>query len=198
MPKIPIIDSNDDMVLWQRVVSEVKPLKSTVQSSETYNLFARPVLQEKPLPKNFRLACRKIRAVSKSAHLSSLNKTPFVPQKTEPVDLRQGERAGIDGRTQKRLFRGEVLVDKRVDLHGLTTVNAESNLEQFIKIASYDGCRCVLVITGKGAGVLRRHVPNWLKQPPLAPHVLALAEARPKDGGGGALYVLLRRKRNGY
>ena len=168
MPKIPIIDSDDDMILWQRVVSQVKPLKSTVQSSD---MFDSPVLQKKTLPKNFRSACRKIRVVTKSMHLSSLNKTPFVPQKTEPVDLRQGD--------------------------GLTTVNAESNLGQFIEIAAYDGCRCVLVITGKGAGVLRRHVPNWLKQPPLAPHVLALAEARPKDGGGGALYVLLRRKRNG-
>ena len=90
-----------------------------------------------------------------------------------------------------------MLVDRRVDLHGLTTVNAESKLKQFIETAAYDGCRCVLVITGKGAGVLRRNVPNWLKRPPLAPHVLALAEARPKDGGDGALYVLLRRKRNG-
>ena len=197
MPKIPIIDSDDDIVLWQRVISQVKPLKSTIQSSESYALFASSVVQEKTLPKNFRSVCKKIRTVSKRAHLSSLSKTPLVPQKIEPVDLRQGERAGVDGRTQKRLFRGEVLVDRRVDLHGLTTVTAESKLKQFIETATYDGCRCVLVITGKGAGVLRRHVPNWLKQPPLAPHVLALAEARPKDGGGGALYVLLRRKRNG-
>ena len=197
MPKIPIIDLDDDMVLWQRVVSQVKPLKSTVQSSETYALFASSIVQEKTLRKNFHSVCNKIRVVSKSVHLPSLRKTPLVSQKTEPVDLRQGERAGIDGRTQKRLFRGKVLVDRRVDLHGLTSVNAESKLKQFIETAAYDGCRCVLVITGKGAGVLRRHVPNWLKQPPLAPHVLALSEARPKDGGGGALYVLLRRKRNG-
>ncbi|MDC1381966.1 Smr/MutS family protein [Candidatus Puniceispirillum sp.] len=197
MAKIPIIDSDDDMVLWQRVVSQVKPLKSTIQSAETYALFVSPEMQEKTLPKNSRSVCNKTRVFSKGAHLSSFSKKHSVLRKTEPVDLRQGERAGIDGGTQKRLFRGEVLVDRRIDLHGLTTVNAESKLKQFIEIASYDGCRCVLVITGKGAGVLQRHVPNWLKKPPLAPHVLALAEARPKDGGGGALYVLLRRKRNG-
>ena len=197
MPKIPIIDSDDDMVLWQRVISQVKPLKSTVQSVETYDLFSSSVVQEKTLPKNFRSACIKTRVVSGNVHLSSLSKTALVSQKTEPVDLRQGERAGIDGRTQKRLFRGEVLVDRRIDLHGLTTLNAESKLKPFIETAAYDGCRCVLVITGKGMGVLRRHVPNLLKQPLLAPHVLALAEARPKDGGSGALYVLLRRKRSG-
>ena len=61
--------------------------------------------------------------------------------------------------------------------------------------AAQEGCRCVLVITGKGSGVLNGHVPNWLKQQPMSPHVLALAEARPKDGGSGAFYVLLRRKR---
>ncbi|MGB2252104.1 MAG: Smr/MutS family protein, partial [Candidatus Puniceispirillaceae bacterium] len=59
-----------------------------------------------------------------------------------------------------------------------------------------DGCRCVLVITGKGAGILRGHVPDWLKRQPLSPHILAMAEARPHDGGSGALYVLLRRKRS--
>ena len=51
------------------------------------------------------------------------------------------------------------------------------------------------MITGKGAGVLKWHVPEWLKRPPLSGLVLALAEARPADGGSGAFYVLLRRRR---
>ena len=51
------------------------------------------------------------------------------------------------------------------------------------------------MITGKGAGVLKGHVPGWLKNPPLSGLVLALAEARPADGGSGAFYVLLRRRR---
>ena len=197
MPKTPIINSEDDMVLWQRVVSKVTPLKSTIQSAESAALFVGPVVQDKTWSKIFGQDCTKIRTVSKTLHSSTYNDAPSVFQKTSPVDLRQGERAGIDGRTQKRLFRGEVPIDKRIDLHGLTATNAESKLKQFVETAAYDGCRCVLVITGKGAGVLRRHVPKWLKQAPLAAYVLALAEARPKDGGGGAFYVLLRRKRNG-
>ena len=54
------------------------------------------------------------------------------------------------------------------------------------------------MITGKGSegkGVLRRLVPLWLKTPPLSGLVLALSQARQADGGGGALYVMLRRKR---
>ena len=195
MPKTPITNSDDDMVLWQRVVSQVTPLKSTIKSAESLALFVDSVVQGKALSNSSLEACNKISDVSENVHSSSLGKIPQNFQKTIPIDLRQGERAGIDGKTQKRLFRGEVLIDRRMDLHGLTSVNAERKLKQFVETAAYDGCRCVLVITGKGAGVLRSHVPNWLKQSFLASYVLALAEARPKDGGNGAFYVLLRRKR---
>jgi DNA-nicking Smr family endonuclease len=193
MPKKRIIKSDDDTVLWQRVVTEVKPLKSTIESAEFAAIFAQsdhlapPVAKlsgsmQKPTVKHLRPPI----AATSSASVKKAN----------PVDLRQGERAGIDGRTQRRLFRGDVPVDRRLDLHGLTAARAESRLAQFIEAAARDGCRCVLVITGKGAGILRGHVPDWLKRQPLSPHILALAEARPSDGGKGALYVLLRRKRS--
>ena len=54
---------------------------------------------------------------------------------------------------------------------------------------------CVLVITGKGRGVLREEVPRWLNEPGLRDAVLSFAYARPADGGEGALYVLLKRRR---
>ena len=193
MPKKRIIKSDDDTVLWQRVISGVKPLKLTIELTEFAEIFvqsdhlappaAKPSgrMQKPPV----KLARPPIAATSSASVI-----------KANPVDLRQGERAGIDGRTQRRLFRGDVPVDRRLDLHGLTAARAECRLAQFIETAARDGCRCVLVITGKGAGILRGHVPDWLKRQPLSPHVLALAEARPHDGGSGALYVLLRRQRN--
>ena len=54
----------------------------------------------------------------------------------------------------------------------------------------------MLVITGRGVaggGVLRSAVPRWLDEPGIRRHVLAITPAQPRDGGGGALYVLLRR-----
>jgi DNA-nicking Smr family endonuclease len=62
------------------------------------------------------------------------------------------------------------------------------------------GRRCVLVITGKGiwrseAGILREMVPRWLNEAPNRARVLAIAHAQPRHGGQGALYVLLKRKR---
>jgi DNA-nicking Smr family endonuclease len=58
----------------------------------------------------------------------------------------------------------------------------------------------VIVVTGKGlkadgGGVLRANVPRWLNEPDLRARVLAFAHARPKDGGEGALYVLLKKRR---
>ena len=102
---------------------------------------------------------------------------------------------GWMGRTQRRLFRGDVPIDRRLDLHGHTVARAQVKLQFFIEDAAYSGCRCVLVITGKGSGILQSHVPDWLKCPPLSALVLALAEARQTDGGSGAFYVLLRRRR---
>ncbi len=193
MPKKRIINSDDDTVLWQRVITEVTPLKSTIELAEFAEIFAQSDHLAQPVAK---LSDRTQKPLVKPVRPPIVVPSLTPAKKANPVDLRQGERAGIDGRTQRQLFRGDVPVDRRLDLHGLTAARAESRLVQFIETAARDGCRCVLVITGKGAGILRGHVPNWLKRQPLSPHILALAEARPHDGGSGALYVLLRRKRN--
>lgn len=197
MPKKSIPLSTEDMVLWQRVTSRVTPLKSTTKPVTFLNLSADVTKRNNKSLKN------KARAQKRMA----LDGIPYQPAVSEPkkdvfkqqhpIDLRRGEKAGIDGSTHRRLTRGEVPIDLRLDLHGMTAARAHNQLIQFIVSAVQQGCRCVLVITGKGSGVLNGHVPNWLKQKPLSLHVLALAEARPKDGGSGAFYVLLRRKR-GY
>jgi len=196
MPKKRIIKSDDDTVLWQRVITEVTPLKSTIELAEFAAIFARSdhlaAPSGKPSGRTHKPPVKTVKPARSPLGATS----PAPTKKANPVDLRQGERAGIDGRTQRRLFRGDVPVDRRLDLHGLTAARAESRLAQFIETAARDGCRCVLVITGKGAGILRGHVPQWLKRQPLSPLILALAEARPNDGGSGALYVLLRRKRS--
>ena len=197
MPKKRIIKSDDDTVLWQRVTTEIRPLKSTIEAAEFATLFARPAVEiSSPSKAPARTSAKTSAAPARPQRGLVVNPSGS-GSKLNPVDLRQGDRAGIDGRTQRRLFRGEVPVDQRHDLHGLSAASAESRLTKFIETAANDGARCVLVITGKGAGILRGYVPEWLKRPPLSGLVLALAEARPIDGGDGALYVLLRRNRGG-
>ena len=117
----------------------------------------------------------------------------------QPADLRLAERAGIDKASAKRLTRGSFEIDDRIDLHGMTEAIAHRALLKFVSAAHFSSYRTLLIITGKGTagqGVLRRKVPHWLKEPPLADKVLAITEASPKDGGSGALYVRMRRKRD--
>jgi len=107
---------------------------------------------------------------------------------------------GLDKRTSARLRRGQIPIDSRVDLHGLTQAEAKEFLGQALAIAQGRGHRCVLVITGKGlrregGGVLKAKLPHWLAEAKIRPLILANEPARPQHGGGGATYVLLRRLR---
>jgi DNA-nicking Smr family endonuclease len=107
---------------------------------------------------------------------------------------------GIDRQHLRRLRRGEVPVDQRVDLHGLVAKEARRRLAAELERAQAAGLRCVLVVHGRGLhsegpAVLREGVTDWLTVPPLAARVMAFASARPEDGGSGATYVLLRRVR---
>ena len=115
-------------------------------------------------------------------------------------ELRSGEAAGLDRRTMDRLRRGRMRVEARLDLHGHTQDEAQSALFDFLRRAQGAGKRCVIVITGRGrmgqgGGVLRSQTPHWLNLPSLRPLVLGFASAQPKDGGSGALYVLLRKRK---
>ena len=106
---------------------------------------------------------------------------------------------GLDRRSAQRLRRGQMPIEARLDLHGMTQEEAHRALDRFIVAMREDARRAVLIITGKGTreggGVLRQAVPRWLDEARCRPHVLAIEEARPRHGGAGALYVLLRRKR---
>jgi DNA-nicking Smr family endonuclease len=106
---------------------------------------------------------------------------------------------GLDRRTADRLRRGALPIAARLDLHGMTQERAHGALQDFLHRAEERGQRCVLVITGKGqgaaGGILKQAVPRWLAEAPNRARVLAAVPALPKDGGGGALYVLVRRKR---
>ncbi len=115
--------------------------------------------------------------------------------------------APIDDRTRRRLVRGTIAVDERLDLHGLTQEAAHSALRRFLVTARDRGARIVLVITGKGKpggsafemherGVLRRSVPHWLADPSLRDVVVGYEEAHLAHGGAGAVYVRLRRRRD--
>lgn len=120
------------------------------------------------------------------------------PARRTPLPLKLGAIAAMDKRTGQRFKRGEMSIDARIDLHGMTLDQAHAALTSFIRRSHGRGDRCVIVVTGKGergGGRIRREAPDWLNRPDLRPLILAVTEARQQHGGGGALYVLLKRTR---
>ena len=116
-------------------------------------------------------------------------------------ELKTSASPGLDKRSAARLRRGQLAIEGRIDLHGMTQDTAHRTLEEFLRASQGAGKRCVLVITGKGlrpsgeTGVLRNLVPRWMNAPSIRGCVLSFSTARPRDGGTGALYVLLKRNR---
>ena len=182
---------DDDSLVWKRLTSGVKAYRPDPRMPDPRMPESRVPGRPKPSP-----APRRRKGVAAQPQMTPSAAARPVPP--DPVDLRVGEHAGIDKSTRRRFAQGQMEIEARLDLHGATAAQAERRLSGFIDSAVRQGQRCVLVITGKGVegtGVLRRLVPQWLKSPPLAPFVLAISAARPGDGGDGALYVLLRRRR---
>jgi DNA-nicking Smr family endonuclease len=106
-------------------------------------------------------------------------------------------RAGVSEKIFRQLRRGRFSIEAEADLHGLNVSDAKLLLREFICESALDGLGCVRVIHGKGlrsgpgGPVLKGNVHRWLSQ---WNEVLAYVTARARDGGSGALYVLLRRR----
>jgi DNA-nicking Smr family endonuclease len=104
-------------------------------------------------------------------------------------------RPGVGPDVLRKLRRGDWVIQEEVDLHGCRTDEARELLADFLRDAVKRGLRCVRVIHGKGLGskdrqpVLRGKARVWLAQ---RDEVIAFCQARPAQGGAGALVVLLK------
>lgn len=198
----------DELELFGRVVAEAVPLKRKRRAK---------VMVEEPQPPEPAApppAAPVAPVPKKPARAARPVQPPPPPPPIAPAALAEhahGGAPGIDRRTQLRLKRGQLPIEARVDLHGLSRERAHAGLNAFLARQAALGRRCVLVITGKGrpdwqrpdwgseereVGVIRRALPGWLADHPNKDRVLAFAPAQPQDGGAGAWYVLLRRRRD--
>ena len=109
-------------------------------------------------------------------------------------DMLSFRQPGIGTDVTRKLRRGDWAIQRQLDLHGLRRDEARELLSSFIREAHKQGIRCVRVVHGKGLGspgkapVLKSRVYSWLVQ---KEEVLAFVQAKPADGGAGALVVLL-------
>ena len=176
--------TGEELQLWQKVTETVAPLAKEKRAPKK-----KPAVAAQPRDK----PPEKARPAASQKPPSPKRAVP--PRKAPALNP-------FDRRTLGRIGRGTVGIDARIDLHGMTQDAAERRLLRFLADAQAGGAKLVLVITGKGKtagsergerGVLRRVVPMWLASPRLRPIVVGFDEAGPTHGGGGALYVRLRR-----
>jgi DNA-nicking Smr family endonuclease len=111
----------------------------------------------------------------------------------------EGASRGLDHNLMRSLRRGDFSLQGKLDLHGMTQVQAKEAVDRFLTDSRRMGRRCVLIVHGRGLHsqdeipVLKAGLKVWLSQKRVGKLVLAFATARPQDGGTGAVYVLLRR-----
>ncbi|GMQ96964.1 MAG: Smr/MutS family protein [Gammaproteobacteria bacterium] len=172
--------SNEDRALFRQAVGKIHPVKSTKRSSG-HHIPHRHAPQYIEQPPRTSLAAG----------------SPCDQDNAEQVLF---QRPGLQNKLIRKLRRGQLRPAANLDLHGLTIDKAELALARFIQHCVLEQIRYALVIHGKGlrseAGraVLRPHVRHWLSG---SLDVLAYCSAQPGDGGGGALYLLLKRSNQG-
>ena len=177
---------DEEAALWQRIARDVTPLPRGAVALEEMEM---PEEETPPPPPPKKIETR-TGAAPKAA--------PAPPRPPTLPDLNPVTPAGLDRRTARRLKRGQLPAEARLDLHGRTQDQAHDALQSFIEESRMARRRCVLVITGKGSvasgkgGVLRQMVPRWLNEPALRRHIIAITNAPESSGGAGALYVLLK------
>ncbi len=177
--------------------------KAVKQTASDKDLFVRAAGAVKPLPDK-RRALHKIEQklpakmqyqLDEKAVLKEAISDQFdVGTLLDADELLSFRRPGIGVDVTRKLRRGDWSIQRQIDLHGLRRDDAREALSIFIREAHKHGIRCVRVVHGKGLGspgkapVLKNRVHSWLVQ---KNEVLAFVQAKPADGGGGALVVLL-------
>lgn len=102
---------------------------------------------------------------------------------------------GLQHNVLKKLRKGHFGLDAEIDLHGLNSNEAKRQLLRFLHDCVEDGCRCVHIVHGKGYRsidnhpILKNNLNLWLRQ---HKDVQAFCSTPPKDGGTGAVFVLLQ------
>ncbi|SIT48423.1 Smr protein/MutS2 [Paraburkholderia piptadeniae] len=170
-----------DADLFRREIGAVAPLSAKPRASVTRTPPA-------PLPMQTKL--------DEEAVLHEAISDEFDPEVLLDTDESLSYcRPGVSQEIVKKLRRGAWIVQAQLDLHGMRREEAREALSEFIREASKKGLRCLRVIHGKGLGsvgkepVLKGKVRAWLVQ---KEEVIAFSQARPHDGGAGAVLVLLQ------
>jgi DNA-nicking Smr family endonuclease len=169
----------DETELWARVTATITPLSRE------------PIKAAPPVPAEPTASAIKVR-------------TPRPAQPVQPLPPASVPKPGttLDGTWDRKLRSGSIQPDRIVDLHGLNLNQAWQAIDIALERAESAGHRVVLLITGhhrRGGppiqrGRIRAAVHDWLAVSRHASRIAAVRGAHPRHGGGGSLYIILRRR----
>ena len=181
--------SPEDKALFRDSVKDTVPLgaKRPISAPEK-----KTHKEEAPTAK----APRKKPQIPKLENLEDFPLSDFSPQPVTGDQALEFIGSGISHKDMKRLKSGEFHVDGALDLHGSTAEEARHQFLAFLEKAQSQGWRCVRIVHGKGKHgtempILKNLVNTWLRQ---LPSIIAFTSAPSRDGGTGAVYVLISRQ----
>lgn len=174
--------SADERILWGKVAKSTRPMPGRLADIEAFEEILEAQAQEAA-----RAETSKIKPVA-------------ADQQTQPPPAKQpsGQHQPLERPVKRKIAKGRLALEARIDLHGLIQSEAHVMLLDFLLRAHERGLRHVLVITGKGSsmgseGALKRAVPMWFSKPEFRFLISSYETAAQHHGGEGALYIRLSR-----
>lgn len=169
-----------DRALFLQSIGDITPLNTSNRASADS-------IKPKPMPLQ--------RKVQEKAILSPSLSDEFSVENLLDDDQSSFKREGMGPDVIKKLRRGYWIIQDELDLHGMRRDEAREMVMEFLKLSTTRGIRCIRIVHGKGHGsvnnepVLKKLVFKWLVQ---REDVMAFCQAKPIDGGSGAVIVLLK------
>ena len=169
--------SPEEAELWARVTASIRPLSRNPKE-------APPAAVAQPAP---------VRAKGRVV--------PARPMELPPKRTENLRSATLDGGWDRRLRSGRVEPDRILDLHGYSLDRAWAAIDHSLDRAIGSGERVLLLITGHERrgdpplerGRIRAAVHDWLAVSRHASRIAAVRAAHRRHGGGGSLYIILRK-----
>ena len=159
-----------DDSLWERLKQSITPI-----NRDDVSIFEKA---QKPL---------------KKTHIK-----PLTPKSTSTIaSKREHYIQIIDRVTQRKINKGKIKIDGKLDLHGMSVAQAHTAFNAYIRQAVSQGKKHIIIVTGKGnrekgTGVIRRELPHWAQQQDIAHYIHSLSEPAQNKG---RYIIILKRKR---
>ena len=183
-------------------------------TKKDYDIFEKAVLGVKPLKKSDRIT-KPIPKTKKNINVKSVKKEKPKSEKTELEKIKiQKKETGLisfEKGYDKKLKKGKIPINKKIDLHGLSLSEARQIFLETINECYQNNARCILFVTGKGLktntdsnnyserlyhGKIRNNFLDWASSKEAGPKILSVQQADIKYGGDGAFFVYLRKLKN--